>query len=89
MVKGERAGGEEVELDADGELAAAIAALKEAAWRLRMASYNLEEEHAGLSPSVYRPMELGACVALADVLATQVEACASQARKLRKRAREI
>ena len=89
MARGQRASGEEVELDADGELAAAIAALKEAAWRLRMASYNLEEEHAGLSPSVYRPMELGAVVALADLLGGQVEAIASQARKLRKRAREV
>lgn len=82
-----------VELDADGEFGAAIKALQEAAWRLRMASYNLEEEHAHLPPSTmdrpYRPMELGACMASAELLAMQIDAVSTQARRLRKRARDI
>lgn len=86
MDKGERA---EVELDGWGELGAAIAALKDAAWRLSMASFKLEEDGAMPSPSVRRAMEVGACMAVAESLREQVESLATQARKLRKRARDI
>lgn len=95
MVKGgsgKRAEIEEVDLDGWGELGEAITALREASWRLGMASYKLEEDGVAPStatPSVRHAMEVGACVALAEALATQVEAIASQARKLRKRAREV
>ena len=88
MARGQRAGGEEVELDADGELAAAIAALKEAAWRLRLAAHDLEEEY-GMRRAVDQREERSACVAVADVLALQIDAVGTHARRLRKRAREI
>lgn len=85
------------ELDADGRLRDAIKALHEAAWHLRVASYSLEEECAGLpsglpsadSLAYRRALELGACMASADTLAAQVEAIGTQTRRLRKRAREI
>ncbi len=95
MAKSLTGGGPQVvfELDADGEFGEAIKALKEAAWRLHMASYQLEEEYARLPPPTSRPMELGmevgACVALAGLLGAQVEAIGTQTRRLRKRAREI
>jgi hypothetical protein len=77
------------ELDADQHLAAAIKASREMSWHLLMASYQLEEEHRSLPQATYRPVELGACVATAELLATQVDAIGTQTRKLRKRARNI
>ena len=80
------------ELDTDQHLAAAIKASREMSWHLLMASYQLEEEHRSLpnaTHATYRPVEVGACVATAELLATQVDAIGTQTRKLRKRARNI
>lgn len=77
------------EYDADGQFGEAIKALRDAAWLLRVAAYALEEEYQTLPTATYRPVELGACMAVADLLGAQVEAIGTQARRLRKRARDI
>jgi hypothetical protein len=77
------------ELDADQHLAAAIKASREMSWHLLMASFQLAEEYASRAPVVRQAVEVGACVATAEVLAAQVDAIGTQARKLRKRARNI
>jgi hypothetical protein len=77
------------ELDADQHLAAAIKASREMSWHLLLASYQLEEEHASHVPMVRAASEVASCVAVAELLATQVDAIGTQTRKLRKRARNI
>ena len=77
--------------DADKEFGAAIKALSEAAWRLRCASYAVDELIASLPPgtSIPSPYEGGAVVATTDLLVDQIEALGTQTRRLRKRARNI
>ena len=94
-MKGNTAGSEG-EYDADRELGEAMKALREAAWRLRIASYALEERFRGRGslafPEVYRGellQDVGASIAIADLLATQIDAIGAQTRRLRKRARNI
>jgi hypothetical protein len=89
MAKGKGEAQVVFELDADGHLREAIKALQDAAWHLRVASYGLEEEYARVPSATYRPMELGACVAVTEALGVQVDAIASQTRKIRKRAHDI
>ena len=77
--------------DADKQFGAAIKALQEAAWRLRLASNAVDELMASLPPgtSIPSPYEGGAVVATADVLTDQIDALSTQTRRLRKRARNI
>lgn len=86
MTKGKRA---EVELTADGELGAALASLRDAAWRLSVFAFKHDERFFDVDLTEREARDLGACVAVAEVMSAQVDAIGTQVRRLRKRAREM
>jgi hypothetical protein len=77
------------DLSADREFAAAVKALSEAAWLLRVASCDLEQERQGSAQlSVDHAEQVGVCLGMAHVLAAQIDAIGTQTRRLRKQAHE-
>lgn len=81
--------GGDIDYGTDGFIGSAVSALSEAALKLRLASFALDDERQEWNEGTFEPFDVGAVTGALDLLATQVEALTTQTRRIRKRVREV
>jgi hypothetical protein len=81
--------GGDIDYGTEGFVGAAVQLLSDAALKLRLAAFALDDEQEEWTEGTFEPFEAGMVTGALDLLALQVEGMATQARRLRKRVREV
>lgn len=78
-----------IDYGTEGFMGAAVRSLSDAALKLRLAAFALDDEQEEWTDGTFEPFDVGMVAGALDLLATQVEGMATQARRLRKRVHEV